>query len=214
MREWIKDITAVIARPDPVIVDGGANKGRIAEEFLAAFPKASLIAVEPIPALARKLRKRFAEANVRVIEAALGAAPGEAVLSVPQSRTLSSLLAPAAIRAKYPDRDFERAETVAVAVMRLDDIAPKGADILKLDLQGFELEALKGAKHILARIGLILTETAFTPLYDNQPLFPELEAFLTARGFRFARFYDAFTSEDGQTLSADALFLNESMYKE
>ncbi len=213
MREWIKELTARVAVHAPVIVDGGANKGRIAAELLEAFPSARILAFEPLPALARKLRKRFADvSSVNVIEAALGAAPGKAVLRIPESRTLSSLLAPTGIRDKYPDRDLENLETVEVAVVRMDEAVKErahGADIIKLDLQGFELEALKGATGLLSDVCAIVTETAFAPLYENQPLFSDLDAFLSGHGFRFARFFEPFVNERGERVSADALFLQE-----
>ncbi len=213
MREWIAELKARAVAPNPVIVDGGANKGRIAAELLEAFPTARILAFEPLPALARKLRKRFAHIpSVTVIEAALGAAPGKAILRIPQSRTLSSLLAPTGIRDKYPGRDLEHLETADVTVVRMDEAVMETAgraDMIKLDLQGFELEALKGATGLLPGVRAILTETAFVSLYENQPLFPQLETFLRGYGFRFERFFEPFLNEDGETISADALFLKK-----
>ena len=55
------DRLAGLALPDaPVVVDGGANKGRVAARFLAELPGCRVEAFEPQPGLARKLAKRFA----------------------------------------------------------------------------------------------------------------------------------------------------------
>ncbi|QLA17140.1 FkbM family methyltransferase [Desulfolutivibrio sulfoxidireducens] len=193
--------------PDPVIVDGGANKGRITDRFLALFPGCRVAAFEPLPELARKLEKRFAaDPRVTVRAQALGPEPGTASLMVLSRRTLSSVLPPTGIHDKYAGQTLRETARIEVPVVRLDAALPGGADIVKLDLQGYELAALRGALGILPRVRLILAETAFLPLYAGQPLFSELRNFLSARGFGFEGLYDPFFDKNGTLVSGDALF--------
>jgi hypothetical protein len=56
--------------------------------------------------------------------------------------------------------------------------------LLKLDVQGFELEALRGAERVLASVDTVLTECSFVPFYSGQALFDEVRDFLHERGFR------------------------------
>jgi len=196
---------------DPVIVDGGANKGRITDRFLALFPHCRVQAFEPQPSLARKLAKRFAaEDRVRVRACALGPHDGTAELTVLSRRTLSSMLPPTGIHEKYAGQNLRETGRVTVPMVRLDTALPQGTDIIKLDLQGFELAALRGATGILGRARLVLAETAFYPLYDGQPLFPELRDFLAVHGFAFEGLYDPFHDASGRLASGDALFAAKS----
>ena len=76
--------------------------------------------------------------------------------------------------------------TSDVETRRLDDIPEtKGADFLKLDVQGAELLVLTGAEARLKDVLVINTEVEFVPLYKGQPLFADIDSFLRARGFAF-----------------------------
>ncbi|MBL8763548.1 MAG: FkbM family methyltransferase [Phycisphaerae bacterium] len=71
-----------------------------------------------------------------------------------------------------------------VRTTRLDDIPDIDAiDFLKLDIQGGELDALRGAARHLQRAVVIETEVEFVPLYEGQPLFAELDQELRRHGF-------------------------------
>jgi FkbM family methyltransferase len=74
--------------------------------------------------------------------------------------------------------------TKRVQTKRLDDIAQaRGADFLKVDVQGAELMVFQGAEETLRDVLVIQTEAEFVPLYKGQPLFADVDAFLRARGF-------------------------------
>ena len=77
-----------------------------------------------------------------------------------------------------------------VDTRRLDDIAEtEGADYIKLDIQGAELMALRGAARRLADAVVIHCETEFLQMYQGQPLFSDIELFLRGHGFAFHRFF-------------------------
>jgi Methyltransferase FkbM domain len=72
---------------------------------------------------------------------------------------------------------------------RLDDIGEiTGADYLKVDVQGAELDVLKGATQTLQDVLLVQTEIEFVPIYRNQPLFAEVDQSLRSHGFMFHKF--------------------------
>ena len=83
------------------------------------------------------------------------------------------------------------------------------ANLLKIDVQGFELEVLKSAESLLARFRWIYAECSFVPLYEGQALAEEIVAWLASRGFRLAgRFNPSHARLDGKLLQADLLFEN------
>lgn len=78
---------------------------------------------------------------------------------------------------------------VPVTTVRLDDVSEiKAMDFLKIDVQGAELMVLEHAQRLLADCLAIHTEVEFLPMYENQPLFSEIEPFLRRRGFIVHRF--------------------------
>ncbi|KKN83508.1 hypothetical protein LCGC14_0297460 [marine sediment metagenome] len=84
-----------------------------------------------------------------------------------------------------PDRTFIK---ILVETVPLDELLDtSGIDLLKLDVQGGELDVLKGATKTLARTGLVVSEAELVPLYKNQPLFGDLCAYLADYGFSFHR---------------------------
>lgn len=77
---------------------------------------------------------------------------------------------------------------VEVTEMRLDDwqtqfkIGP--VDLIWMDTQGGELEALQGADNLLNDVKIIFTEVGLKPYYDGQSLKPEIDMYLINKGFR------------------------------
>jgi FkbM family methyltransferase len=206
---WLTRLTALSLPKNPVVVDGGANKGNVAARLLAALPGARVVAFEPQPGLARKLAKRFRDdPRVAVQAVALGETPGTLALTVLNRRTLSSLLAPSGIHDKYAGEALEVMETLHVPVARLDAVLT-AADVIKLDLQGYELPALRGASGLLPGVTAVVAETALYPLYEGQALLPELEAFLAGFGFRLDGVYDFYRDAAGRIASGDAVFVRK-----
>jgi FkbM family methyltransferase len=130
-------------RPGDNFVDGGANVG--AYTLLAASlvkPTGRVDAFEPAPLEARRLRENVALnrlEGVQVHEAALGEAPGHARFTL--DRMSGNRLWPA---------DDERPETTVVRVTSIDDELSGTYAMAKLDLEGAEPLALRGAEQNLA----------------------------------------------------------------
>lgn len=79
------------------------------------------------------------------------------------------------------------ARTDSVATSTLDAVLTDGVavDFLKLDIQGFELPALRHASAVLARTHVVHCEVSFAEIYAGQGLFAEIEQLLRAHGFDF-----------------------------
>ena len=115
-------------------------------------------------------------------------------------------------RYPHPER-FATSATVEMPTAPLDALGLEACHFIKVDIQGGELAALKGADTLLEGCFGVESEVEFTALYHGQPLFADMQEHLTSRGFEFVDFVTLGRwSRDrddrlGQCLYGDALFL-------
>ena len=77
-----------------------------------------------------------------------------------------------------------------VETVRLDDIEEiDTADALFLDVQGAELDVIRNAERIMKDVLIVHTEVEFAPLYENQPLFSDVDPVIRGHGLMFHQFY-------------------------
>ena len=141
-------------------LDCGANFGLYAARLPAVVPSVARIdAFEPLASVRWRLSANLGlnglAAIAHVHAVALGAADGEATLSVDPRSTGISALAPS--EEERQRRDFRIAETVRV--VRLDDHLPPTGErtaAIKLDVEGHEAEALAGMAETLRRDAAVL----------------------------------------------------------
>ncbi|MBC2595046.1 FkbM family methyltransferase [Ruficoccus amylovorans] len=82
-------------------------------------------------------------------------------------------------------------QTHPVTTHALDDLPDLGEiDLLKLDIQGGELDALRHGVRVLSDVLVIQVEVEFIPLYEGQPLFADIDTFLRGQGFLLHTFVD------------------------
>ncbi len=85
-----------------------------------------------------------------------------------------------------PCRVVDRVEMATVPLDRIEEA--HGADYLKLDVQGAEVDVLRGARTVLENVLVVHAEVEFIPLYRDQPLFGDVDALLRGHGFLFHKF--------------------------
>lgn len=107
--------------------------------------------------------------------------PGMTSILTPNLRVLSAF-------PRFADWG-EVLSVVEVDTVRLDDVGLSGCDLLKLDVQGYELEILRHGTGVLAGTLVAQIEVEFLPMYEGQPLFSEVESFLRGQGLWFHRFH-------------------------
>lgn len=121
----------------------------------------------------------------------------------------SSLLPISAVQADLFPGTAEKGRA-EIRVERGDDVLA-AVDLprplmVKLDVQGFELSALRGLTQTLARADYVYAEISFVELYQGQPLADEIIAWLRENHFRLAGIYNLTLSPEGISVQADALF--------
>jgi FkbM family methyltransferase len=142
-------ITAILAatlHAGSTYIDVGSNRGQLLREAVRIAPGARHVAFEPIPALAAQIASELPQVECRVL--ALGAAPGRA-----QFCHFRKLDGWSGLR-RNPQISDERGapEYIEVAVSTLDEQFPQlGPAVVKIDVEGAELDVLAGGRALLAR---------------------------------------------------------------
>jgi FkbM family methyltransferase len=192
------------------VVDVGANRGQFSLFALHTFPAASIISLEPLPEPAARFRRVFAqEPRVTLHNAALGPDTGQSVMHVSRRDDSSSLLPITAAQAElFPGTDEVRTETVRTAPLSafVDSTSIEEPALLKLDVQGYEMEALRACGDLLDKFTYVYAEGSFVELYEGQVLADDLIAWLREQGYELVGSYESVRDEHGQTVQADMLF--------
>lgn len=192
------------------VVDIGANRGQFALVARQCFPAARVVSFEPLPGPAVVYRAVFAgDARARLIEAAIGSQAGEATIHI-SARDDSSSLLPITARQNALFPGTAGMGTATIRVARLADHVPAEIimppALLKLDVQGFELQALAGCEDVLARFAWVYVECSFVELYAGQAFADAVIAWLRERGFVLQGVYNMAYDGEGRAVQADFLF--------
>ena len=81
--------------------------------------------------------------------------------------------------------------------------------LLKIDVQGYELNVLRGGTKTLHEVDVALIECSFVELYEGQALAGQVISFMAEAGFRLAGVHHMAYSFDGSSIQADFLFRRE-----
>jgi FkbM family methyltransferase len=179
------------ASPIRIIDIGAMSLGREqAHAKLLQAGKACIVGFEPVEAECEKLN-RLHPAQ-RYLPYAVGSGE-EAELRECNYAMTSSLYEPNTALLEIFQALAEITTVVKrtrLQTKRLDDIPEAAAaDYLKMDVQGAELDILRGAARALSSVLVVQTEVAFVEMYRGQPLFADVDAELRRHGFMFHRFF-------------------------
>ena len=160
-------------------IDVGAYSGEWTMSLRQLFPEAGVLMVEPQPAMKERLEALIHVHNgVAFASVLLGPAAATGVTFY-QAETGSSVLR---------DSGNGGAQSIAMEMTTLDavtrDTRFERPDFLKLDVQGYDIEVLKGAERVLDSVEAVMMEVNLIAVYEGSPLIHEVLAYMAARGFR------------------------------
>lgn len=137
---------------------------------------------EPVPETYQKLVLNLPEGS-QTFNIALGNEEGEKEMFIETANQgmSNSLLVPGTHLKSYPNITFD--DKQKVQMLKLDSFNFSGYNMLNMDVQGYELEVLKGSKKTLKKIDIIYTEVNTEDVYEGCAHIYQLDEFLGARGF-------------------------------
>ena len=179
MEGFLQHLRAAGFKPTSVL-DVGANNAewsRLAKKF---FPDAKFILIEPQSELVPDLKAFCEESPGSVWKlAGAGREPGEMELIVWSDSARSSMLF-------QPEKDSPR-ELRRIPIITIDSLIENDKDLpqlAKLDIQGFELEALAGATKLFGRTECFIVEVSLFRRVSTLPLFSDVISFFDQRGYK------------------------------
>lgn len=216
---------------DPIVlVDVGA-RGGIDSKWEEIKNIMRIIAFEPDETECSRLQKSNKDNSIIYFPYALGEDIfGHKPMHICNQQGCSSFLEPnnAYIKQFYYGSAMEVVGHTEINVISLDSICEKEnirVDCMKIDVQGWELNVLRGSRNTLQGVKLIELEVEFNPQYINQPLFADVDKYLREEGFsliglkraywrRRVQEKDRLTPYGGTLMHGDALYYNEHLLRD
>lgn len=226
MKKNLRTLNELLKNYSFTLVDIGAAGG--AHKRWSTFGESlNIVGFEPDEKEFVKLRSSDREMWFNI---ALADAKGKKTLYITKSQTNTSFLSPnhellnqLQWSPTMPVTDHDILKEVQIECDALDNVLKSRnvhSDYLKLDTQGSELAILKGADRALRDDLLIVEiEVEFAPIYKDQPLFADIDAFMRERGFILQdlgnflymkpRGLAGIGGAKGRIIAADALYIKD-----
>ena len=191
------------------VIDGGAAHGNWSRECSTIFPDAQYLLIEPLAEYEKDLQEvtRIIK-RATVVPIVLKSESGAVPFNVhPDLEGSSLFMEQGGVEVNGLARTLP-AETLDVIVR---EQVTSGPYFLKLDVQGAELEVLRGAEETLKNTEYVILETSLFAAYDNVPLLHSVIAFMAERGFvPYDMLGLLYRPLDGALCQADVCFVKEN----
>ena len=193
------------------VVDVGANVGQFGLDIRRHGYKGELVSFEPVAetfdALLRTIKNRQ---PWKAIQLGLGSRESELTMNISRNDGLSSsLLDMKNIHiSNFPDSEMISNQKVQISCLdiQLNKLAIDPRSILlKIDVQGYEAEVLKGASESLTKIPLCYLEVSLQPLYEGELTLLPILNLLSISGHEVIDVYRGVQASDGNLLQLDIL---------
>lgn len=203
----------ILLRQFKTIVDIGANRGQFSLAARKYAPSAHIFSFEPLKIPANIFRKIFLNDKLTILhEVAIGPRESIVTMHISAKDDSSSLLPISTAQTNH----FPGTDEVGVAEIRvstLDSFLGEqdliGPALLKIDVQGFEMEALQGCELMIDKFDFVYCECSFIELYSGQKLVHEVIDWLYQRHFYLIGIFNSSYDHAGQAIQADFLFKQE-----
>lgn len=198
-----------LSRSIKTLVDIGANRGQFALAA-RAISGAKVFSFEPLPQVAAIFKKVFSDdGSVILYVSAIGEKVEKKIIHLSARDDSSSLLEIGYAQSQlFPGTHEVGTLEIDVAplehfISATDIVRPA---MLKLDVQGFELQALVGCASLIDSFDYIYCECSFVELYKGQKLAAEVIDYLSSLDFALSGMYNPSYDSAGNCIQADLFF--------
>jgi len=190
-----------------VVLDIGAGRGT--SILYKAFKNRKFVLFEPLPEYKEELELWKKKINCKIEFIALGDIDGEIPMHIdPKRKTMSSM-----VERSNLTKAEQEGEIRKVKISKLDSIIGNyiGEDeklVIKIDVEGYELNVLKGARDSLKKTEIVIVETSIAELYKSEFSLLDLLRFMDENGFQlFDILYLAYYKNWKGLMWADLVFI-------
>ena len=197
-----------------LVFDIGANQGQYAIGIMDAGYKNKIVSFEPLSSVHTIIEVESKKYNNWTVapRCAIGAKKEEIEINISANSVSSTLLTmldshiDGAPESKIIGK--EKVQVYSLDEIGLNYTTSAKNIFLKIDVQGFEQEVLKGAQSMIDKAKGIEMEISLIPLYENQKwLLPEVLEYMTSKGFVMTSIVPAFTDNTtGKVLQCNGIF--------
>ena len=165
------------------IIDVGANLGLWTRMALSVFPDARVLMIEPLDEMQRSLSRLVKERPAcSYVNAGAGRQDGESTLTISWNLVSGSFL-PDTETELLASRQQRRTRMVTIDTLLRGAFGDFEPDLVKLDIQGFELEALAGAESLFGRTEVFILETSLFSFKPRSPITRQCISFMADREY-------------------------------
>lgn len=198
------------------IVDVGANRGQFALISRKIFPRAKIHSIEPLEEPAQIFKNIFKnDPDIILYTCAVGREKSTAIIHITKDDDSSSLLPITKMLSDMFPGATEK-QTRQVMVYPLSQLINPAsiplASLLKIDVQGFELDVLKGCEDVLQKFSYLYIECSFVELYKGQALAHQIISWLGERNFVLSSIHNLYYGKNGLSVQGDFLFSQRKIW--
>ena len=190
------------------LIDIGSNKGQFILLCLKFFPKIKIYSFEPIKEILERQKNFFKFKKMNTFNFGIGNKNKNLNFFITKRKDSSSFLTFNA--SNHYNSDYSFIEKRSIKIRKLDQILKNKNLIrpilIKIDVQGYELEVLKGAKQILSKTDYLLVEVSKNRMYNKQAVEKDVINFLKNKKFVILKLSKWVKIKNTKFIQRDILF--------